>query len=77
MELINPKEGKDMSVESANELVERMKNDKNFRRKVQDSSLTDRLQIFLEEEGLEIELFDLVLAMVACMQEEETCKKTT
>ncbi len=58
-----------MSLESAQQFVSRMKEDKEFRTAVEQNADTVTLIVFLRSQGYEFDQRELVGAMAACMAE--------
>ncbi len=58
-----------MSLTSAQQFVARMKEDKEFRRKVQSLPSEEALKDFIKAQGYEFDQQALVGAMAACMSE--------
>jgi len=58
---------KNMSLDNAQRLVLRMREDKTFRSELQSINDNEILQNYLREQGYEFEEKDLIKAMAACM----------
>jgi hypothetical protein len=60
-----------MSINNARSFVEKMKQDKNFRRKALATTGPENLLLFLQQENLPFDQRELVEAMVECMEQME------
>jgi hypothetical protein len=60
-----------MSINNARSFVEKMKQDKNFRRKALATTGPENLLLFLQRENLPFDQRELVEAMVECMEQME------
>ena len=63
-----------MSLENAQQFVSRMKEDKQFRNKVQNIADNKKLKEYLENQGYNFDERELIGAMAACMAELEKGK---
>jgi predicted ribosomally synthesized peptide with nif11-like leader len=63
-----------MSLENAQQFVSRMKEDKQFRNKVQNIADNKKLKEYLENQGYNFDERELISAMAACMAELEKGK---
>jgi hypothetical protein len=60
-----------MSINNAREFVEKMREDRNFRNKVLETSDLEELSLFLHAESLVFDKRELVGTMAECMQQLE------
>ena len=60
-----------MAIDNARSFVEKMKQDKNFRRKALATTGPEDLLLFLQQEDLPFDQRELVEAMAECMEQME------
>ena len=60
-----------MAINNARRFVEKLKQDKNFRKKALETKGQEELLSFLRQEGLLFNQRELVEAMVECMEQSE------
>ena len=61
-----------MAINSARRFVEKLRQDRNFRKKALETTGQEDLLSFLQEEGLPFNQRELVEAMVECMEQLES-----
>lgn len=61
-----------MAIDNARSFVEKMKQDKNFRKKTLATTGPEDLLLFLQQENLPFDQRELVEAMAECMEQSES-----